>query len=264
MRVQATKLKLKTVIIIAVCIAVVVSIAASVFIFKELRLSNAIKNMDIGQKQTVTRVIKLSKNDTEILLDIAEQYIKKSASEGAGILMHILQNIDCENERARALLKEYYTAINADPIFISQVDFASALDTDFDVITSHSGVAYGGTDGIYCSDFDGLIKFKISGARAKSMSAFDKGVYFLDFADGCVKTLSYDGAQAKTVLENVAEFVYFEGFIYSIDINGNIHSPNQIQAKDGELFGSLRVAGDSVLCNVYNQKRELIDTLTLN
>lgn len=257
-----TKTKLKSLIIIVVCVALAVICVLSVFLVRNLRLSSAIKKMDTEQKSTVTRVIELCDNDVDILTDIASKYIKKGADEGAGILMHILQNIDCENATAKSLLKEYYK--DADPIFVSQIDMAQKLDTEFDPLTEYGGVAYGGIDGIYCSDFDGHITFKISGARAKSMSAYDKGVYFLDFADNCVKTLSYDGKAAQTVLTNTAEFVYYGGFVYSIDLDGNLYTPDKTEAKKGEVFGALRVAGDSVLCNVYNEKYELIDTLTLN
>ncbi len=261
---QKTKTKLKGLIITLVCVSLAVICAVSVLLVGKLQLSNAIKKMDITQKETVTRVIKLCKNDVDILTDIANEYIKKGADEGAGIFMHILQNIDCENESAKALLKEYYTSVGADPIFINQVDFAKILNTEFDTLTSYGDVSYGGVDGIYCSDFEGFITFKISGARAKSMSAYDKGVYFLDYSDNCVKTLSYDGAKAEVVLQNTAEFVYFDNIVYSIDLDGNLHSLDKVTKKEGEVFGSLRVADGSVLCNVYNEKRELIDTLTLN
>ncbi len=260
---QKTKTKLNGLIISFICVAIIVLGVFTAFLVRDLRLSNAIKKMDINSKETVTRVIKLCKNDVNILTDIAGQYIKKGTHEGAGILMHILQNIDCQNENAKALLKEYCK--DADPTFLSQIDSAQLLDTEFDAITECDGVQYGGVDGIYCSDFEGLISFKISGARAKSMSAFDKGVYILDFADNCVKMLSYDGKDSKLILTNTAEFVYCEGFVYSIDLNGNLHSPNeQIKAKEGEVFANLRVANGIIIYNIYNSKRELIDTLTLN
>ena len=88
-----TKTKLKSLIIIVVCVALAVICVLSVFLVRNLRLSSAIKKMDTEQKSTVTRVIELCDNDVDILTDIASKYIKKGADEGAGILMHILQNI---------------------------------------------------------------------------------------------------------------------------------------------------------------------------
>ena len=260
---QKTKSKLKGLIISLICVAVIALSVTAVFLVRSLRLSSAIKKIDVNDKQSVTRVIKLCKNDVEILTDIASEYIKKGAREGAGILMHILQNIDCENENAKALLKEYYK--DADPIFLNQVDVATLLDTEFNALTEYGGVNYGGIDGIYCSDFDGRITFKISGARAKSMSAYEGGVYFLDFADNCVKQLSYDGADFKVVLQNTTEFVYCGGFIYSIDSNGNLHTPSEvITAKENEIFANLRIVDGNAVYNVYNDKSELIDTVTLD
>ncbi len=261
---QKTKTKSKALLIIIIVIAVTAVAVVSALLFKSVRLSRAIKKMDINNKASVVRVIKYANDDTDILLDIAQQYVDISAPEGAGILLHILQNVDSTNEGARSLLKEYYSAVGADEILINQVDCSQIIDFDFETVTEHNGIGYGGIDGIYCADFDGLVRFKISAARPKSLSAYKDGVYFLDSADSCLKTLSYDGAVAKTVLTDTSEFIFYESFIYSIDNNGKIHAPAEPTLNEGEFGANIRVMGDGVVCDVYNESYELIDTIALD
>ncbi len=258
---QKTKNRLKILIPI---IAIAVLVIVGVVILKTTSLKRAINKMDIADKESVIHVLKFAKNMPDILCDIATEYINENNPLGAGMLMHLLQNIDCENERAKTLLKDYYTKIGADPIFINQVDRATYIDTDFEVVTEYNGTGYGGMDGIYCCDFDGYIRYKLSGARVKSMYATDTGVYFLDSADNCVKLLTSDGATAKNILENTSEFVFFDGKIFSIDNNSKINAPSPVILNEGEFGANLRIVGEQVLCDIFNENYQLTDTITLN
>ena len=258
-----TKTKTKIKILIPI-IALAVLVIAGAVILKATSLSRAINRMDIADKESVVRVLKKASDNTEVICDIADKYLSKNDPTGAGILLHLLQNVDCENERAKTMLKDYYTKTGADPIFIEQVDASYYVDTKFEPATEHNGKAYGGMNGIYCSDFEGLIRYKLSGARAKNMFACDTGVYFLDSADDCVKLLSCDGASVKTVLEKVNEFVYFNGVLYSIDKNEKINAPTPVTLNEGEFGANIRVVGEQVLCDVFNDSYQLIDTVVLN
>ncbi len=258
---QKTKVKVKILIVVAVVAAALV---LGLVLFKTTRLTRAINNMDIANKDSVTRVIKLCKNDADILCDIAAKYTSEQNPLGAAILMHILQNVDCQAARAKTLLKDYYTAVGADSIFISQIDMAVFLNTDFDSQTEFEGACYGGIDGIYCSDFDGCIRYKVSGARAKSMYACKDGVYFLDSADNSVKLLSQDGAKMTVCEINTSEFAYHGGFIYTIDTEKKINAPSPITLNEGEFGANIRVVGEDVLCDIFNDSYQLIDTVTLN
>jgi len=256
-----TKAKLKIIIPIAVLLAAI--IAAAVFL-KATELSRAIKGMDISDKASVTRVLKKAHSKPDILCDIAGRYLSESDPTGAGILLHTLQNVDCDNERAKTMLKDYYTKVGADPIFINQVDEAYYVETRFEPATEYDGLVYGGMEGIFCSNFDGYVRYKLSGARAKNMFACESGVYFLDSADENVKLLSADGTKSTTVLENVSEFVFFDGKLYSIDKNEKINAPSPVSLKEGEFGANLRVVGECVMCDIFNESYQLIDTITLN
>ncbi len=257
------KSKIKSKILITISVFAVIIVLTVVFL-KATELSRAIKNMDIDNKQTVVHVLKYADNNTDVLCDIATEYLSKKNPLGAGILLHILQSVDPENTRAKTLLKDYYTQIGADPIFINQVDMSTRTDIDFKITTQFGDTGYGGIDGIYCQDFDGYIRYKLSGARAKSVTACDNGVYFLDSADNRVKLLSADGAFCKPILENTREFVYHDKTLYSIDINSKIIAPSPVTLNEGEFGANLRIIGEDVLCDVFNESYQLIDTITLN
>lgn len=256
-----TKSKLKIIIPIVIALTAVI---AGVVILKTTSLTRAMNKMDITDKKSVVRVLKKAHSKPDILCDIADKYLSSNDPTGAGILLHLLQNIDCENERAKTMLKDYYKKVGADRIFINQVDMSRFIDTKFEPATEYSGKTYGGMNGIYCSDFDGYIRYKLSGARAKNMSACSEGVYFLDSADDNVKLLSCDGAKVQTVLQNVSEFVYLDGNLYSIDKNEKINAPSPVVLKEGEFGANLRIVGEKVLCDIFNENYQLIDTITLD
>lgn len=255
-----TKKKAITVITVCIVAAIAVTIGAF-FVIVNGRLSRALDNLNIRNKASVTKVFKYAGDNAEVFIDVARAYLDDGkARETAAVLWHVLQNIDSENVEARAMLKEYY----GDSPLSAQVDSATAVDTGFEVVTELDGVGYGGTDGVYCSDFDGYIRYKISSARALSFSAAVGGVYILDGADSSIKFISRDGTRVELVKKDISEFVYFESFIYSIDSSGVISSQQPITLEEGQLGSGLRIVDGQVLCDIYDSEYNLIRTAVLN
>lgn len=252
----------KKIIITSVILVILITLAALLFfIHRAGRLDRALKDMDINDKESVTLVISLCNDDPDVLFDIAKKY------DGAGklknavpILWHILQSLDQQHDGAIKLLKKHY----GDSQMSSQLDNVTKTDTDFKVLSEFNGVCYGGSDGIYCSDFDGLIRYKISSASAISMSAASGGVYFLDSSDRCIKFLSADGNSCELVKKGIREFIYYNNYIYAIALDGTVSGSKDVALGKGESAYNLRVNGGTVECDVYDQSYNLLHTKILN
>ncbi len=257
-----TKTKNKIILIVCICIvAALILGAVGFFIYQNGKLKRALDRLDITDKQTVINVLAVAKNNADVYIDVAKKQFDGGLSrDGVPLLWHVLQNIDSHNSTAKQMLKDYY----GDSPMSLQVDGVTLIDTDAEFVTEHSGIRYGGKDGVYCSDYDGYARYKLSSARALSFSADIGGVYILDGADNCIKFISRDGKDVELVKKNVREFVYFESVIYSIDTEGKIDSLNEITLSDGELGANLRVVDSQVLCDIYDGAYSLIRTITLN
>lgn len=257
-----TKTKNKVILIISIIIiSVLVLSAVGVFLYQKGRLRRALETVDIDDKQTVINALKYAKDDAKIYIDIAKKQLSGGKErDGASLLWHVLQNIDSHNETAKQLLCDYY----GDSPMSVQVESATLIDTDIEYVTEHAGVKYGGDDGVYCSDFGGFVRYKISSARALSFCADIGGVYILDGADNCVKSISRDGKEIEIIKKDVREFIYFESFIYSIGTDGKISAPNEITLADGQLCANLRIVDSQVLCDIYNNDYSLVRTAILN
>ncbi len=257
-----TKTKNKVILIISICIiSVLILSAVCVVLYQKGRLRRALDNLDITDKQTVINVLSLARDNADIYIDIAKKQLDgENKRDGASLLWHVLQNIDSHNATAKQMLKDYY----GDSPMLAQVESATIIDTDIEYVTEHAGVKYGGKDGVYCSDFGGYVRYKISSARALSFCADIGGVYILDGADNCVKSISRDGKDVEIIRKDVREFVYYESFIYSVNLNGEISSPLSITLADGEFGANLRIVDSQVLCDIYNSDYSLIRTAILN
>ena len=257
-----TKTKNKVILIISLLIisALVLTIGG-VFAYRKGRLNRALKNLDITDKQTIINVLAVAKDNADVYIDVAKKQFDGGLSrDGVALLWHVLQNIDSHNVTAKQMLKDYY----GDSPMSLQVDGVTLIDTEVELVTEHSGIGYGGKDGVYCSDYGGYVRYKISSARALSFGADIGGVYILDGADNCIKFISRDGKDVELVKKNVREFIYFESVIYSIDTEGKIDSLSEITLSDGELGANLRVVDSQVLCDIYDGAYSLIRTEVLN
>ena len=256
-----TKTKNKVILIISLIIIFALILSAiGIFVYRKGRLNRALENLDVTDKQSVIDVLSLAKDDAQIYIDIAKKQLDgENKRDGASLLWHVLQNIDSHNTTAKQLLKDYY----GDSPMSVQVESATLIDTAIEYVTEHEGVKYGGEDGVYCSDFGGFVRYKISSACALSFCADSTGVYILDGADNCIKFISLDGKDIDIIKKDVREFVYFESFIYSIGIDGRISAPNEITLADGQFGANLRIVDSQVICDIYNSDYSLVRTATL-
>ena len=259
-----TKLKLKKkTIIILLCIIFTVLLITGIciHIYQSGRLTRALKAMDIEEKKTVTAVLELADDDVEILLDIADEYLDaKKSADAAAIAWHVLQNCESDNDKAKSILRAHYGKGD----MASAVDTVKKTDTEFEIQSSHGGIGYGGTDGVYCSDFGGNIRYKISSVRAVTFSAAVGGVYVLDSADRCIKFISRDGTRKELIQKDVREFIYFESYIYYIGLDETVHGVRDITLGDGEIARGLRTFDHQVMCDIYDSKYNLLRTEILN
>ena len=252
----------KKIIITSIILVLIIAAAISVFfIYRAGRLDRALKKMDVNDKESVTLVISLCKDDPDVLFDIAKKYDGADKLKNAvPILWHILQGIDQNHKGAKDLLLKHY----GDSAMSAQVQAVQKIKTDFKALCEFDGISYGGTDGIYCSDFGGFIRYKLSAASAISMSAASGGVYFLDVADNCIKFLTADGGSCELVKKDVREFIYYANYIYTISTDGTISGSKEITLNEGETAHNLRVSGGTVECDIYDQSYNLLHTKTLN
>ncbi len=256
------KTKSKKVLIISITLAVVLLVVALFFVYKHFELKLMLSKMDINNKESVTKVLSLCKNDSEILDGIAKAYFDKNdEAHGIAVAMHNL--LTNKSEHSKKLLVDYYKSQLADEPFIMQFDSVQKTDISFLTLTEYDGAEYGGVDGIYCADFDGLIKYKLSGIRSQYMFAAADGVYALDMSDNAIKHLSRDCYTVKTIAYNACEFAYLNG-IYYITNDFKLITPDGEYPLGDKTPKNLRIDGGSVVCDLYNEKSELLHSLTLN
>lgn len=256
---QKTKLK-KLIAIISITAALLLAVLI-VFLYKHFALKIAISKMDITDTPSVTRVLKLAKNNTDTLVMVAKQYLKTNDQKhiGAAILFNATQN-----ETALSLLKNYYMDLGTDNMFLNQLKDANPIDLDFETVTEYGDTEYGIADGIVAKMFNGTIGFKLSSIYTNCIYANASGVFALDIADSCVKHISNNGITIKTVATDVCEFAYHKGKLYYILNSGELVLPSGKTEVLGNIFKNLRVQGSDVLCDVYDSELNALHTATLN
>lgn len=195
----------KTILIVFIIAAVILLIVGGYFAYKHFELKIALSKMDIQDKESVIKVLSLCKDDSDALDDIATAYFDANdTTHGIAVAMHNL--IKNNSAVCKALLYDYYKSAGADNSFLLQLESVPKADIEFDTLTEWDGVEYGGTDGVYCSDFGGYINYKLSSIRARYMTATDGGVYVLDIADNCKKLILRDCYTVQTLADDAIDF----------------------------------------------------------
>ncbi len=247
-----TKTKSNKIVIIFAIVASVMILTATIgFLLYQNSLSKALKELDINQKPTVVRVLKRAKNSESVLLDIAKQYDDaKNKVASVQIALYILQSINPNCTEA----KEY--------VLPEQIP-NKAKDFEFEIVTRHGDAGYGGVDGVYCSDFDGNIVYKISPLRPLSLLADENGVFALDSTDNTLKHISITGDKTEIIKKAVCEFVFKNGNLYYIGTDGVLYTPTLAITEQDKIIANIRIQNDSVLYDVYDKAYNLLTTNTV-
>lgn len=263
-----TKSIAKPIIITSVCIVAVIIIALlSVFFYNRQSLKRALADLDTENTDSVIRVMKYGSDKEDVLLTVADAYIKNGqVSDASRLMLYAVQYVDNESEALISKYRECYNAQEISQSIISTLSSPHLSLTDFEVTSEYDGTGYALTDnGIYTEFLGGYAKAKISVSASAKLSAAASGVYFIDLADFKLKLLSKDGGNIKTVLDTqMTDFLNYESYLYYIDINGIPHGPQNVTLEEGTFADSLRVKDGNVICTVYDKDYNKIQDITLS
>lgn len=262
---QKNKTKI-AVIIVAVTAAALVLSVVLFFVIRGLNLSNALKKMDISDENSVIAVMKHGGNDSDTVMRVAKAYMYGLDYDSAvKFLLYIAQYLSPDDEEVISLIKDCYSHLGADDIFLSQFDTPDFNIEDYEEMTSFEGKSYGMSNGVYMTFCGGYAKAKISSILPLSISACDSGVYVLDSADRLLKLVSDNGMKAETVRNfRINEFLYFNDNIYYIDENGIPYGDRMETLNDGEFAMQLREENGNVICSIYDAQYNKLKDITIS